>query len=165
MRRAARLLPALAALFFLGACTAQARSAPLFGNTADDYGWGADFDSETAQLVFAVPESEVLWFGFYCRPGSGRVEFTDYGPTADALTLVSGPERTVAKVQRESDPLFEEIGNGELAAETPLLAAFQRTGRLGLAGDARSADGYSAGTAEEMAAIDRFFSPCRRTTA
>lgn len=161
MKRAARLLPALAALFFLGACTAQARVA-LHGNADDSYGWGMNVEEGAAQLVFGVPESDNLWFGFYCRQGSAQVEFTDYGPAParEALTLVSGQASTTAKVVREADPLFEEVRNGALAAAAPVLAEFRRTGRLGMPGGPTAADGYSAGTPAEMAAIEGFFSAC-----
>ncbi len=165
MRRAARLLPALAALFFLGACSAEAAPTALRGNAADDLGWGLNLEGGSAQLVFGVPDSDVLWFGFYCQPGSGQIEFADYGPTPGApaaVTLVSGQARATAKVVRQADPLFEEIANGDLNSGEPVLAAFRRTGRLGMPGGPTSEDGYSAATAEEMTAIEGFFAACSR---
>lgn len=160
MRRAARLLPALAALFFLGACATPVASAAA-GDPADDYSWSMHADGNAAHLMFGVPDSDIVWFGMSCRTGSGRVQLTQYGSDSKAdprLLLASGGARQAIGVTREPNELHEETATAELKTSEPVLAAFRSTGRLGVTGAA--ADGYSAATSAERAEIARFFAAC-----
>jgi hypothetical protein len=159
MRRAAKLLPAIAALFFMGACsTAEAQA--VHGDARDDLGWVAVADSGRTNLLFGVADSDQIFFGLSCS-GAGRVAFADYSLSPEdarrgALTLVSGEERALLPVRSEVDDTFA-MGTGELPANAPVLAAFRRTGRLGMPG---GKDGYSAATGAELAQIERFFRAC-----
>jgi hypothetical protein len=162
MRRAAKLLPALAALFFLGACTTT--EAATYGSTTDEFSWGLDInDQEGAKLVFGEPDTDNVWLGLYCRPGSARIDMIDFGGSngsATRVTLVSGQSRTVAGVLAESDGMTGEmLHRAKLTADAPALKAFRQTGRLGFARKG-AADAYSAATPAEKADIARFFTAC-----
>ena len=159
MRRAAQILPALAALLLAGACTTpQALAA---GDAGDEYSWGMHTGEGRAHLMFGLPDSDVVWFGMSCRTGSGRVQVAQYGSDrrdGPRLMLASGKARQAVPVSREASDLHEEVASAELSASAPVLAAFRSSGRLGVSGAA--SDGYSAATAAERAEIVRFFTAC-----
>ena len=152
MKHASRLFPALAALLLTGAC---ATTDALAGDASDDLSWGVSLEEKQPRLLFGVPDSDVVFLGLYCRPGTGHVELTDFDEkgAGRSLALVSGKDR--ATVPLKADRL------GRLPVNHPVLAAFRRTGRLGGPGDRRALDGYSAGTETERAELNRFFRDCR----
>lgn len=163
MRHAACLISSLAALLVLGGA-AQAET--VYGNAQDDLKWAAVSDSDGHRLLFGAPETDEVYFGLSCRAGSGKVELANYGgfdspeggaPTA--LVLTSADRRKALETVLISDPLSDEVRKASVSLDEPLLATFQRTGRLGVALDG-AADAYSAASAAERAEITRFFSTC-----
>lgn len=164
MRHPARSLLAAAFLALGGGAIAQAET--FYGNAADDLRWASLSDEDGNRLVFGAPGTDEVYFGLSCKAGSGKVELANYGgfDTPDesapkAVVLTSADRRKALDAVRVSDPLSDGVSKTSVSVDEPLMAAFKRTGRLGVALKG-AADAYSAATAGERAEIDRFFSTC-----
>ena len=161
----ARLLSCLAAFLVFGSGVAV-QAETVHGNAADDLRWASVSDSGGDRLVFGAPGTDEIYFGLSCRPGSGKVELANYGAfdspgggAPKALTLTSADRRKTLDKLVVSDPLSDEVRKASVSLDEPLIAAFKRTGRLGVALEG-AADAYSAASTSERAEIERFFSGC-----
>ena len=151
-----RLLPALAALFFSGACTTapDARS--------DTRAWTLHEEGAETSLAYGTPNSDDAPLQMRCRSGSGRVTLSrDAARPGEGLTLASDDRKIVLHGAEEPDMLNGDGGvivTAQTGLENPVLQRFRQTGRLTLISDARRAE--LPATAEERARIRRFFAGC-----
>jgi len=153
MKRPLRFLPALAALFFLGACAAEAQPAA--------YGWFSQADREELRLAYGAPRSDDAPLVFSCRPRSGEVTLRQSRPTADArVTLAANGRPTVLAGEAEADPLGGgAVVRARASADAPVLRHLRDTGRVDVVEGRRSVT--LSATADERRAIRGFFDGCR----
>lgn len=163
MRHAVSVLSGLAALLVFGGAV-QAET--VHGNAADDLRWAAVSDSDGHRLMFGAPGTDEVYFGLSCRAGSGKVELANYGgfdgpedAAPAALVLTSADRRKALNMVRVSDSLSDEVLKTSVSVDEPLIDAFKRTGRLGVALKG-AGDAYSAASAAEHTEITRFLSTC-----
>lgn len=154
MKRAARLLPGLAASFFLGACASAPQS------TDDGRGWFADADPAEAKLAYGAPQSDDVDLILSCAPRSGRVALMRSGPAdPGGVTLASGSRRVTVPGRSAPDLITGGLlTTGETPADTAVLRRFRDTGRLAVIRDGEPH--ALPATAAERAAIRTFLDSC-----
>jgi len=122
----------LACALVLAGCASSPRPAPApTGMT-----WIlVEADRYQPALFYGFPDSDNLEFALECRPGSGQVEITLYGPALRPprhLAIASGPVRGRAAVRSQPDELFDEIHLAVTPADSPALTRFASTGELAI---------------------------------
>lgn len=96
-------------------------------------------DGHPATLRFGTNEPEDIPFMLSCRPGSGQIHIQAWVDTATptprsaAATLTSGPVRASVSVRINGEEMYggTEV-YGAFSARVPVMAAFRRSGRLGV---------------------------------
>ena len=155
MKRAARFLPALAALSFMGACA----TAP--DAEADTRAWVLGADGAETRLAYGTPDSDDAPLMLRCRAGSGRVTVSrDAAKPGEGVTLASGGRSLTLRGQEEPDMINGEgvIVTAQTSLNGPVLQGFRDSGRLALVTDRRRAE--LPATAAERVQIRRFFQTC-----
>jgi hypothetical protein len=155
MRRVAKLLPALAALFFMGACATSPDAA------ADARGWFLNTEAGETKLAYGTPQSDDAPLLMSCLPGSGRVTVSrDSARPGQGVTLASGDRRVTLHGSEQPDMLNGQgvIVTAQTETTNAVLQRFTQTGRLALVADRERAD--LPATPEEREQIRAFFDAC-----
>ena len=111
-------------------------------------------------LFYGLPDSDHIDLTLECRPGSGQVKITLYGPAerpARAVAIASGPVRDRAPVRSQPDELFDEIHQAIMPADSPALSRFADTGEIAV-----GLDRPTPFPPAPLAPSRRFIGLCRR---
>jgi hypothetical protein len=118
-------------------------------------------DRPEPTLLYGLPESDVIDLTLECRPGSGAVLITLFGPAKRAarhMTIVSGSVHQRVPARTEPDGLFDQIHQAVAPVSSPALARFAATGEIAIGlGRARA---FPPPPAQSRR---RFFAACRAT--
>ena len=150
-----RALAAFSALIAFGACAAGAAA-------ASDDGLSWIYSADQSRLYYAVADSDDIAASLECDAGQVRVAEYGAAPTGRReaeLTLASGDRTAVLKVQRSSDPMFDEVVETTAPLSSPVIERFARTGDVTVARDGMR-HRFAAATPTEMAEVRRFFAGC-----
>jgi hypothetical protein len=129
------------------------------GFVAENDGYGLHYvdTGETAKLAYGRPDSELMSLMLECAKGSGEVEISDTSQGVGEIRLASGGASARFDGAIAPAPIAP-ILIADTQADTPVLQAFRRTGRVEVAnGKLRYA------VSGDRPTVERFFAACETT--